>query len=189
RAQNPLSNSWAKNMMWIFIISDAIVFSSLLSSYGFTRLRYSIWPRSIEIFNIVLIAIMTFVLISSSATAACALNAAKHGRRKAVVKYLLATISGGLIFLGMQAYEWTHFIHQGARLFTNPWGVPQYSSFFFLITGFHGSHVFSGVIILLVVALRAAFDKVTAEGVEISVLYWHFVDLVWVFIFTLFYLI
>ncbi len=186
---SPLGKSWAKQMMWIFIISDAIVFASLLASYGFTRLGYSNWPIVIKIFNIKLIAVMTFVLISSSATMASAVSAAKTGNKNSIVLFLLLTILGGLTFLGMQAYEWSHFIHQGAKLFTNPWNAPHFSSFFFLITGFHGTHVFSGVIILLITTLKSVFNKHSAEGVELVGLYWHFVDLVWVFIFTLFYLI
>lgn len=186
---SPLGGSWAKQMMWIFIISDAIIFSSFLASYGFIRLSYSNWPPVMKIFNIKLIAVMTFVLISSSATMASAVSAAKAGRKNSVVFYVLFTILGGLTFLGMQVYEWAHFIHQGAKLFTNPWNVPYFSSFFFLITGFHGSHVLSGIIILLIVTIKTVFGKYSQEGVELAALYWHFVDLVWVFIFTLFYLI
>jgi cytochrome c oxidase subunit 3 len=89
----------------------------------------------------------------------------------------------------MQAYEWTHLIHAGARLTENPWGVPQFSSAFFIITGFHGAHVATGVTILLIVAIRTALGKYSAEGVELAGLYWHFVDLVWVFVFALFYLV
>lgn len=188
-APSPLGKSWAKQMMWIFIVSDAIVFSSFLASYGFTRLSYSNWPSPMKIFNITLIAAMTFILISSSATMASAVKAAKENRTNSLVPFLILTMIGGIIFLGMQAYEWSHFIHQGARLFTNPWNVPHFSSFFFLITGFHGTHVFSGIIILLIVAIKTIIGKYSPEGIEIVGLYWHFVDLVWVFIFTLFYLL
>ena len=93
------------------------------------------------------------------------------------------------MFLGMQAYEWTSLIHEGARLNGNPWGVPLFGSYFFLITGFHGTHVLSGVIILLTIWVRCKREKSTAAGVERVGLYWHFVDLVWVFVFTFFYLI
>jgi cytochrome c oxidase subunit 3 len=102
---------------------------------------------------------------------------------------VLLTILGGLGFLSCQAYEWTKLIGEGARLSTNPWGVPLFSAAFFIITGFHGAHVLTGVIILSVVAARALRRGVSPEGVELAGLYWHFVDLVWVFIFTLFYLI
>jgi cytochrome c oxidase subunit 3 len=92
-------------------------------------------------------------------------------------------------FLGCQAYEWTKLISEGASLSANPWGVPHFGAYFFLITGFHGSHVLTGVLILAITALRSARGRSRAEGVELAGLYWHFVDLVWVFIFTLFYLI
>jgi cytochrome c oxidase subunit 3 len=93
------------------------------------------------------------------------------------------------MFLGMQVYEWTNFIHEGARLFENPWGVPQFSATFFITTGFHGGHVTVGVIYLLITALRWARGTIQPESVEIAGLYWHFVDLIWVFIFTLLYLL
>ena len=96
---------------------------------------------------------------------------------------------GGAAFLGCQAYEWTQLIHEGARLTSNPWGAPQFGQAFFLLTGFHGSHVLSGLVILLITAIRYSMGKTPAQGVEMAGLYWHFVDLVWVFIFTLFYLL
>jgi cytochrome c oxidase subunit 3 len=99
------------------------------------------------------------------------------------------TILGGAIFLGCQAYEWWHFIHAGATLTTNPWGVPQFSASFFVITGFHGFHVFSGLTILAIVALRAAMGKYSGDSVENAGLYWHFVDVVWVFVFAFYYLL
>jgi cytochrome c oxidase subunit 3 len=118
-----------------------------------------------------------------------AVTAARLGDRKRAFQNLCFTIVGGLCFLGCQAYEWTHIIHEGARLTTNPWGAPQFGASFFVLTGFHGSHVFSGLVILIVTAIRSAAGKTPAQGVEMAGLYWHFVDLVWVFIFTLFYLL
>ena len=99
------------------------------------------------------------------------------------------TILGGAAFLSCQAYEWTHLIREGARLTHNPWSSPQFGASFFLLTGFHGSHVLSGLIILVITAIRTVMGKTPAQGVEMAGLYWHFVDLVWVFIFTLFYLL
>ena len=89
----------------------------------------------------------------------------------------------------MQAYEWTHVIHEGMRLDANPWGDRAFGSYFFLLTGFHGTHVLTGVAVLGATAVRSALVRSTADGVEMAGLYWHFVDLVWVFIFTLFYLL
>ncbi len=99
------------------------------------------------------------------------------------------TAVGGLIFLGMQAFEWQHVIQAGMRLGQNPWGDAAFGAYFFLITGFHGTHVATGLIVLVSTAARSAKGLSSRDGVEMAGLYWHFVDLVWVFIFTLFYLV
>ena len=186
----PFGASWQKTMMWIFIVTDALLFSGLLSGYAFLRQSIpSPWPRQSEVFSIPFIALMTFILITSSMTMGTAVTAARLGDRKKAFQMLIFTIIGGLAFLGCQAYEWTELIHEGARLHTNPWGPPQFGQAFFVLTGFHGSHVFSGLVILIVTAIRTGMGKTPAQGVEMAGLYWHFVDLVWVFIFTLFYLL
>ncbi len=136
-----------------------------------------------------LITFMTFALISSSAVMAMAVAAAKAGDAKKASRFLGMTIVGGLIFLGCQVLEWSHFIGEGARLDHNPWGIPQFAASFFVITGFHGFHVVTGVTILAIVALRAAMGKYSAEGIELAGLYWHFVDVVWIFVFAFFYLL
>ena len=187
--ESPLGVSWQKLMMWIFIVSDGLLFAGLLSGYAFVRIASPAWPNQAEVFHLSMIAFMTFLLISSSATMASAVAAAGRGERRATVWFLIFTIIGGLGFLGMQAYEWTTLIQEGAQLSSNPWGVPVFGAVFFTITGFHGSHVLSGVVILAITAWRMAAGKSTAAGIELAGLYWHFVDLVWVFIFTLFYLI
>lgn len=185
----PFAISWQKLMMWIFIITDALLFAGLLVGYGFMRIVNGNWPDQETVFNMNYITLMTFTLITSSATMASAVGAAQAERKPHVTGFLWATILGGLAFLGMQAYEWSHFIHEGARLASNPWGPPQFSASFFVVTGFHGMHVLTGVTILVVVALRSALGRYSAQGVEIAGLYWHFVDLVWVFVFALYYLI
>lgn len=187
--KSPFGTSWSKFMMWIFIISDALTFAGFLIAYGFMRRVSPEWPVQTEVFNMVLITFMTFVLISSSAVMAAAVSAARSGDPKTATRFLAMTIVGGLIFLGAQAYEWSHFIHEGATLTKNPWGVPQFAASFFVITGFHGFHVLSGVTILIIVALRAAMGKYSADGIENAGLYWHFVDVVWVFVFAFFYLL
>ena len=176
-------------MMWIFIISDALTFAGFLIAYGFMRSISPEWPKQTEVFNMVLITFMTFVLISSSAVMAMAVGAARAHNPKLAFKFLVATIVGGLMFLGCQAIEWTHLIGEGATLTHNPWGVPQFAAAFFVITGFHGFHVFSGVTILGIVAIRAAMGKYSGDQVENAGLYWHFVDVVWVFVFAFFYLL
>jgi cytochrome c oxidase subunit 3 len=194
----PFGASWQKTMMWIFIVTDALLFSGLLCGYGYLRMASPVpWPETTRVFSIPFIALMTFILISSSATMGTAVTAARLGDRKRAFQNLCFTIVGGLCFLGCQAYEWTHVIHDGARL-SGPavgsklaeLGVPRhFPASFFILTGFHGSHVFSGLVVLTITAVRSALGKTPAQGVELAGLYWHFVDLVWVFIFTLFYLI
>lgn len=185
----PFGASWQKTMMWIFIVTDALLFSGLLCSYAFMRMTSVQWPRQSEVFSIPFIALMTFILITSSATMGSAVGAAKAGDRSAATRFLLLTILGGASFLACQAFEWTHLIHEGARLTHNPWGPPQFTAAFFVLTGFHGSHVLSGLIVLTITTIRTALGRTPAQGVEMAGLYWHFVDLVWVFIFTLFYLL
>jgi cytochrome c oxidase subunit 3 len=203
--------SWGKAMMWIFLLSDTFIFSCFLLSYMTARMSTTVpWPNPSEVFALelaghhiplILIAIMTFVLISSSGTMAMAVNYGyRHDRAKAAV-LMLATAALGATFVGMQAFEWTKLIMEGVRPWGNPWGAAQFGSSFFMITGFHGTHVTIGVIFLIIVARkvwRGDFDqqrrgfftsrKGNYESVEIMGLYWHFVDLVWVFIFAFFYL-
>ena len=188
--KSPFATAHAKLGMWVFLASDVLVFASLLTAYGVARLKAPTWPDRTHVFEgLWLVTLMTFILISSSSTMAAAVGAARRGDQKAAVRFLLLTLLGGLFFLGSQAVEWSKLIHEGARLFSNPWGVPQFSGSFFVITGFHGFHVLTGLIYLAVVTLNAMRGRYSGLGVEVAGLYWHFVDLVWVFIFTLFYLI
>ena len=185
----PFDAGWRKVMMWWFIVTDGLLFAGFLGSYGYARLLALRWPDQASVFSLPYIAAMTFVLISSSATMASAVQAARERQRHLALRFVVLTAIGGAAFLGMQAYEWWHLIEHGARLNTNPWGDAAFGAYFFTLTGFHGTHVLTGVIVLTVTAIRSAAGRSTAEGVELAGLYWHFVDLVWVFIFTLFYLL
>jgi cytochrome c oxidase subunit 3 len=185
----PFDAGWHKVMMWWFIVTDGLLFAGFLASYGYARVLAFHWPAQPDVFSLKYIAAMTFVLITSSATMASAVEESKHGSRRRALRYVLLTALGGLVFLGMQAYEWRHLIDEGARLTHNPWGDASFGAYFFLMTGFHGTHVLTGVLILLTTAARLAKGITQADGVEMAGLYWHFVDLVWVFIFTLFYLV
>ncbi len=194
---------WGKAMMWIFLLSDTFIFSCFLTSYMNVRMSTTDkWPNSSEVFSLtvggetvplLLIAIMTMVLITSSGTMAMAVNYGYRRNRKYTSLLMLATALLGAAFVGMQAFEWTKLIvEEGIRPWSNPLGAAQFGSTFFMITGFHGLHVSAGVIYLLVVANRVRngfYDrKGSYETVEVTGLYWHFVDLVWVFIFAFFYL-
>ncbi|HEV8338619.1 MAG TPA: cytochrome c oxidase subunit 3 [bacterium] len=194
--ESPFAVPWPKLMMWLFLLSDALTFAALLSGYAAMRLTAGGWPRQADFFNInFVVGPMTFILICSSATMAVAVGAARRGDRALVARFLGLTILGGLMFLGMQAFEWTSFIREGARLtgwVGNADGgplPPMFPATFFVITGFHGGHVTSGVIYLIIKAIQATRGRFSAEMVEVAGLYWHFVDLVWVFIFTLLYLL
>lgn len=186
---SPFGTGWSKLMMWLFIVTDGLVFAGFLAIYGFLRLAGPSWPDRAKMFHLDFIALMTFTLITSSATMATAVGAARKGQGKLARRFLALTILGGLGFLGMQAYEWSSLIRAGATLSSNPWGAPLFGACFFVITGFHGSHVLSGVIVLAATWVRSGMGLSRPEGVEVAGLYWHFVDLVWVFIFTLFYLV
>jgi cytochrome c oxidase subunit 3 len=145
---------------------------------------------------LVFVGIMTFILIMSSVTMVLAVEAGHRMDRRQVEKWMLWTILGGITFLSCQAWEWTHFIHGsgvGASLSHNEYGPPDFAAFFFFITGFHGFHVFSGVCLNFLVYYNAVTGVYNRRGhyemVEKVGLYWHFVDLVWVFVFTFFYLV
>jgi len=185
---SPFSMSWQKFMMWFFIVGDALLFAGFLSGYGFSRIGSANWPDPAKVFSIPFLTVMTFVLISSSVAMACAVAAKKAGDNTVAKKALLLTMLGGIVFLGMQAAEWAMLIGEGVTPGGNGFGDRDFGAYFFLITGFHGTHVLIGVVILLVTWLRTRKETSTANGVEIAGLYWHFVDLVWVFIFGLFYL-
>ncbi len=257
---SPFNIRWGKMYMWIFLVSDAFTFSSLLIAYGSMRHRFPmIWPRPNEVFThfpfvhghvpLAYVGLMTFILIMSSVTMVLAVDAGHSHKRKPVLMWLGLTIVGGFMFLGSQAWEWYHFINGsehsenklkgayvlpdgrfgrtdelepgqirfhdgtkvegaeaeelaatasrhiiGANLRENEYGnTPLFANFFFFITGFHGFHVFSGVMINLIVFILVykgfCEKKKDYELVEKVGLYWHFVDLVWVFVFTFFYLV
>lgn len=263
---SPFSVSYGKMMMWFFLVSDALTFSGLLVAYSYARHAYiGAWPIGEEVFHalpflhghypLLYVALMTFILIISSVTMVLAVEAGHRLDRKGVTLWMALTIVGGFIFLGSQAWEWSHFIHggpgyivandggiyhlteeiehgktaadvanfelilhrgeegetriggqqaieiynkkvqyvQGANLVINEYGPPQYGNFFFFITGFHGFHVFTGVLINIIIfigVIRGVYEKRGHyEMIEKTGLYWHFVDLVWVFVFTFFYLI
>ncbi len=193
---------WGKAMMWIFLLSDTFIFSCFLTGYMTVRMTTAEpWPNPSEVFALeafgapvplLLIAIMTFILISSSGTMAMAVNMGYRRKRKAAAALMIVTAMFGASFVGMQAFEWYKLIfEEGVRPWGNPMGAAQFGSCFFMITGFHGLHVSAGVAYLGVVAYRVWRGRYEEKGydiVEITGLYWHFVDLVWVFIFAFFYL-
>jgi cytochrome c oxidase subunit III len=235
--ESPFKISYGKLMMWYFLMSDAFTFGAFLISYGTHRYASKVWPDSNEVFKafpwmdkigaesapLVFVSFMTFVLIVSSVTMVLAVHEGHCMNKKGVVKWMLWTIVGGIIFLSCQAWEWTHLHHEGAwwgsftenglglkdfghfynkraiatdaAVFTaeGARSVHDFFNYFFTITGFHGFHVFTGVIFLIIILINAILGTYEKRGhyemVEKVGLYWHFVDLVWVFVFTCFYLL
>ncbi len=229
---SPMGASYGKLMMWFFLLSDTFTFSSLLITYGLIRSSHptfeglvdsfkfstEYWPIPEKVFEaipfyhgmplpLVFVGFMTFVLIMSSVTMVLAVEAGHRMDKRAVEKWMLWTIVGGITFLSCQAWEWSHFIHGalsgdaeaegtqyfGASLKQNQYGPQAFADFFFFITGFHGFHVFSGVLLNFLIYYNTVTGVYQRRGhyemVEKVGLYWHFVDLVWVFVFTFFYLV
>jgi cytochrome c oxidase subunit III len=187
--------------MWIYLCTDAMTFAGFLLGYALLRGRTPNWPVPANVLGLELSSIMTFILILSSVTMVIAQAKGEARNRKGLITYLAITAFGGLCFLGMQAYEYTHLIHSGMTLahvnMVDAQGVPldiapQFAQTFFIVTSFHGLHVLSGVIYLLIIlgrAIAGKFDNGDVNHVEVCGLFWHFVDLVWILVFTFMYLI
>jgi heme/copper-type cytochrome/quinol oxidase subunit 3 len=178
-----------KLLMWIFLGSEAMFFGSLIATYLLYRGRSvsGLYPGHGFEFNVPYTSVSSFVLLMSSLTMVLALAAVQRGDQRGLRAWLLATALLGLVFVGGQAFEFTSFVGKGVTIDTNLFG-----STFFTLTGFHGAHVTIGIIILLSLFVMALRGRITTENslvVELAGLYWHFVDVVWVLIFTLVYLI
>ena len=219
--RSPFSVEYGKLMMWFFLLSDAFTFSSLLIAYGAIRFSAKAWPAADKIFQsvpgmvshgapLVFVGLMTFILIMSSVTMVLAVEAGHRNAKSEVVGWMIATVIGGFMFLGCQALEWGHLHSEGfwwghipdmekLKEFFEEGGVvstvysQQFANLFFTITGFHGFHVFTGVIINIIILINTIAGTYEKRGSYLMIekvgLYWHFVDLVWVFVFTFFYLV
>ncbi|HEY3215652.1 MAG TPA: cytochrome c oxidase subunit 3 [Candidatus Eisenbacteria bacterium] len=176
-----------KMLFWAFLGSECMFFGSLIATYLVYRGRDASGPHPPEILNIPFTSFSAFVLLMSSLTMVLALAACQRGDRRATAGWLAGTALLGMTFVGGQCYEFTHFFYDGLKLQGNLFGCT-----FYVLTGFHGTHVTIGVIWLWTLFTLAIRGKIPAEkslDVEIAGLYWHFVDIVWIAIFTLVYLI
>jgi cytochrome c oxidase subunit 3 len=176
--------------MWLFLISDSLTFSAMLFAYTYSRVTNPDWPKPFDFSPAIIFStVMTFCLLSSSLTMVLAVHAMNHGDRKATVRWILATMVGGGAFVVLHMSEWLKLINvEHVTALNNPWGVPLFGGTFFALTGLHMTHVICGLIYLTFIAVGVGRGKFKAEDVEVSGLYWHFVDLVWMFIFPLVYL-
>jgi cytochrome c oxidase subunit 3 len=189
-AESPLTpESWGKLGMWVFLAADAMSFGGLIVGYALLRHASANWPPPAQTLGINLTAFMTFLLIVSSVTMVLSLSAIQNGEMRRFKKFLLLTILGGLLFLGCQAYEWTHLLTERLPEIGISFSSHLFATTFFVLTGFHGMHVTGGVLYNSCVLAACLRGRYGAKHVEIAGLYWHFVDLVWILIFTFVYLI
>jgi cytochrome c oxidase subunit 3 len=189
-AESPLTpESWGKLGMWVFLAADAMSFGGLIVGYALLRHASANWPPPSQTLGINLTAFMTFLLIVSSVTMVLSLSAIQNGDMRRFTKFLLLTILGGLLFLGCQAYEWTHLLTERLPEIGISFSSHLFATTFFVLTGFHGMHVTGGVLYNSCVLAACLRGRYGAKHVEIAGLYWHFVDLVWILIFTFVYLI
>jgi heme/copper-type cytochrome/quinol oxidase subunit 3 len=175
-----------KLAIWTFIGSECLFFASLISTYLVYKGKSLVGPFPKDIFEIPLVTFGTALLLFSSLFVVLALNAAEQGNRKKTILWLALTITCGLFFIGMQVYEFSHFVHKGLTMQGNLFGAS-----FYTLTGFHGTHVTIGVVWLLTVfieLLRGKLPPAKALNLELAALYWHFVDVVWIVIFPVVYL-
>jgi len=177
-----------KLVMWLFIISDACTFGAMLFAYGFVKNAAPDWPHPFESASIMNALLMTFILVTSSLTILIGVRAAKEGNKSKAIQWTFITVTLGLAFAALHLKEWMGLIGEGVRLFQNPWGSPMFGASFFAITGLHLAHVVSGAVALTVVVLGYKRGRYNSDDLEIWSLYWHFVDLVWMFVVPMVYL-
>lgn len=176
-----------KLAIWLFIIADAATFAAVLIAYGYLRNADPNWPRPFH--SIVNVAVMTFILITSSLTVLMGVQASHEGNKSAALRWMGITAALGAVFAILHIREWLRLIDDGVSLTKNPWGSNLFGACFFGVTGLHLFHVVSGIVALLAVAWQYNRGRYNASHVETTGLYWHFVDLVWMFVVPLVYLL
>ncbi len=188
---SPLGVPSRKLGIWMFIVADAATFAAMLFAYGYVRVANPDWTRPFSFWpSITNGIVMTAVLLTSSLTIVAAVLAAQMGRRAAALRWLGGTMILGVLFAALHLREWIAMIGEGWRPFQNPLGgTPLVGATFFSITGLHLLHVVTGVVVIGVIALGYRRGRFEPGHVETVGLYWHFVDLVWMFVFPLVYLL
>jgi len=187
--ERPFAISSNKLVMWLFIISDAATFGAFLFVYGYLRNATPDWPAPFQSASIVNALIMSFILITSSLTMLMGVRAARSNNKSSALRWILVTVGAGLLFAILHLREWLGLIGDGLGMSHNPWGSGLFGASFFSITGLHLTHVIGGVIALTVVALGYKRGRYGSDDIEVWSLYWHFVDLVWMFVVPLVYLL
>jgi cytochrome c oxidase subunit 3 len=191
REESPYGIQHKKLGIWLFILSDAVTFASVLFAYGYVRIGSADWTTPFAFSpTIVNGIVMTFVLLASSVTMLGAFEAAKNENKLRCLTWLGVTAALGALFATLHIREWLRMIDEGWRLFQNPvGGAALFGATFFSITGLHLTHVLAGIVAIIVVAIKYNRGRMDAGHVETAGLYWHFVDVVWMFVFPLVYLL
>lgn len=183
---SPFALPSKKLAIWLFIIADGMTFAAVLLAYGFLRNASTTWPRPFH--SSINVGLMTFILITSSLMMLLAVRAARLGNKTAAIGWTLLTAGAGVVFAILHIREWLGLVREGMTPWRNPWGDPVFGATFYGVTGLHLLHVTGGILVLIGVALAYKNGRYTADHIETAGLYWHFVDLVWMYVVPLIYL-
>jgi heme/copper-type cytochrome/quinol oxidase subunit 3 len=185
---SPFAIPAKKLAMWLFIISDIMTFAACLIAYGFLRNANPNWPRPFQSSTIISVMLMTFILVTSSLIMVLAVRAARAGERQAAFRWTMITLVAGILFVILHIREWLGMIGQGVTLFKNPWGTGLFGGAYFSVTGMELLHVVAGLIALLIVGLGYKRGRYTSDDIENCGLFWQFINVVWMFVLPLIYL-
>jgi cytochrome c oxidase subunit 3 len=186
---SPFAIPAKKLAMWLFIIADIMTFAACLVAYGFLRNATPNWPKPFDSSTVINVMVMTFFLVSSSFTMLLGVRAARAGDRPAAFRWTFITLAGGIIFVLLHIREWGGMIGEGVTLFKNPWGTSLFGAAYFSITGIELLHVIAGLIALTIVGLGYRSGRYSSDDIENCGLFWQFINVVWMFVVPLVYLL
>jgi heme/copper-type cytochrome/quinol oxidase subunit 3 len=185
---SPFAIPAKKLAMWLFIISDIMTFAACLVAYGFLRNATPNWPRPFQSYTIIRVMLMTFILVTSSLFMVLAVRAARAGNRPAAFRWMMITMAAGILFVLLHIREWFAMIAQGVTLFKNPWGTGLFGGAYFSVTGMELLHVIAALIAFVIIGLGYKRGRYTSDDVENLGLFWQFINIVWMFVVPLVYL-
>lgn len=185
---SPFAIPAKKLAMWLFIISDIMTFAACLVAYGFLRNATANWPRPFQSSTIASVMVMTFLLVTSALTMVLAVRAARAGDREGAFRWTMITLVLGIVFTGLHVREWFGMMGQGVTFFKNPWGTGLFGGAYYSITGLELLHVIAALIAFLIVGLGYKSGRYNADDVENCGLFWQFINIVWMFVVPLVYL-
>lgn len=186
---SPFAIPAKKLAMWLFIIADTMTFAACLVAYGFIRNATPDWPRPFHSSTVINVMVMTFILVSSSLTMVLGVRAARAGDRPAASRWTFITLSAGVVFVLLHIRDWGGMIGEGVTLFKNPWGTNLFGAAYFSVTGLELLHVIGGLIALIIVGLGYRRGRYNSDDIENCGLFWQFINVVWMFVLPLVYLL